>query len=207
MKGKIKQRREWRNALNLMTVEELLHIVHHQVGYDSTFIDMAYEELSNGPYAEIEQKAMSNSIFGILDDMGCTTRREGDAFIFRFQGEDYEIGIDDEFDHIVIRDNNWKTLKLKDEAKVNETILAINKTNIWNAVTIAYLVDLEDGVMEVFSLGKIPYFPDMDYLKKFIPKKLDEMQESHQLVDFFVREMQKSEEGDSAGGKTSIDLN
>ena len=65
---------------------------------------------------------------------------------------------------------------------------AINKANICNTVTIAYIEDYEDGVMEIYSTSTIPYYPNYTYLYKYINNKLVDMLSNHHFVDNFLKQ-------------------
>ena len=189
---KNKRQREWEDALNLMTEEELQFIREHPVGYYQNFVKMATKkawEITDDPYPIPENEAVKNAILHILGEMGCQCEiDEDDEIFFCCQGAEFSIRFDEEFEYIKIVDNSWKKVNLNDSEAVLKMTLAINRANIWNNVTIVYIIDKEEEVLDIFSSSSIPYFPNMTYLKKFLHNKLVEMLSSHDLVNRFLQE-------------------
>ncbi len=189
---KNKRQREWEDALNLMTEEELQFIREHPVGYYQNFVKMATKkawEIIDDPYPIPENEAVMNAILHILGEMGCQCEiDEDDEIFFCCQGAEFSIRFDEEFEYIKIVDNSWKKVNLNDSETVLKMTLAINRANIWNNVTIAYIIDKEEEMLDIFSSSSIPYFPNMTYLKKFVHNKLVEMLSSHDLVNRFLQE-------------------
>jgi hypothetical protein len=189
---KNKRQREWEDALNLMTEEELQFIREHPVGYYQNFVKMATKkawEIIDDPYPIPENEAVKNAILHILGEMGCQCEiDEDDEIFFCCQGAEFSIRFDEEFEYIKIVDNSWKKVNLNDSEAVLKMTLAINRANIWNNVTIVYIIDKEEEVLDIFSSSSIPYFPNMTYLKKFLHNKLVEMLSSHDLVNRFLQE-------------------
>jgi hypothetical protein len=187
---KKKNQTEWERAINLMTEDELQFIIQHQVGYYPSFLKMVREKRwDDDPYSVSENEAMMNAVLHILEDMGCQCEiDEENVIFFCCQGAEFSIRFDEEFEYIKIIDNSWKRVNLNDSEAVLKMTLAINKANIWNNVTIAYIFDAEEGVLDIFSSSSIPYFPNMTYLKKFLHNKLVEMLCSHDLVDRLLQE-------------------
>lgn len=187
---KKKKQTEWERAIDLMTEDELQFIIQHQVGYYPSFLEMVRgRRWDDDPYPVSENEAMMNAVLHILEEMGCQCEiDEGDEIIFCCQGAEFSIRFDEKFEYIKILDNSWKKVNLNDSEAVLKMTLAINMANIWNNVTIAYIFDSEDEVLDIFSSSSIPYFPNMTYLKKFLHNKLVEMLSSHDLVDRFLQE-------------------
>ncbi len=186
---KKKNYKEWEYALDMMTDEQLIYIYHHPVGYDPAFWEMAYEKCAEGQYAVPVNDAMINAIIEILGQMGCQCEiDEDDEIFFSYKGSEFSIRFDEQLDYIIMADNNWKRISLNDSNKVNNAIPAINRTNIWHGVTTAYLFDDEEQVMEIYSTTNIPFHLDIDYLKKYIPSKLDVLLTAHQLMEYFQQE-------------------
>ena len=193
MTNKNKRLAEWENALNLMTDEELQFILEHQEGYYRKFLNMVWEiRREYNTYPVPENKAMMNAIMNILQEMGCRCNvDEDDVIRFWCQGAEFAISIDKKFDYIKIVDNSWKKVKIKDLDTVWKMMRAINKANIWHNVTIAYIIDEEEDVIDFYSSSNIPYFPNYTYLKKFVNNKLVDMLGAHDLVDAFLEEEEK----------------
>lgn len=188
--GKKNCHTEWERAIDLMTEEELYFIKTHQVGYSPGFLKMLWEKNRNDdPYPIPENEAVKNAILHILGEMGCQCEiDEDDEIFFCCQGAEFSIRFDEEFEYIKIVDNSWKKVNLNDSEAVLKMTLAINRANIWNNVTIVYIIDKEEEVLDIFSSSSIPYFPNMTYLKKFLHNKLVEMLSSHDLVNRFLQE-------------------
>ena len=187
------RRKEWEDAISLMTDEELDFVWGHPDGYYPGFYKMVRERGCyswNAPYHVPENKAMMNAIIGILNEQGCQCKYddEFDELCFFYHGSNFSIRFDEDFEYIKIIDNSWKKLRLDDSDGVEKKIYAINRANIWSSVTIAYILDMEERTMEVFSSSNIPYFPNRAYLKKFLNSKLLNMLSSHDLVDYFLQE-------------------
>ena len=192
---KKKKQTEWERAINLMTEDELQFIIQHQVGYYPGFLEMVRgKRWDDDPYSVSENEAMMDAVLHILEDMGCQCEiDEDDEIFFCCQGAEFSIRFDEKFDYIKIFDNSWKKVNLNDSEAVFNMILAINKANIWHNVTIGYIFDSEERVLDIFSSSSIPYFPNMTYLKKFLHNKLVEMLSSHDLVDRFLQEEEELE--------------
>lgn len=186
---------EWERAINLMTEEELQFIIQHQVGYYPGFLEMVREKRWNDdPYSVSENEAMMDAVLHILGEMGCQCEiDENDEILFWCQGAEFSIRFDEKFEYIKIFDNSWKQVNLNDAEAVFNMVLAINKANIWHNVTIGYIFDSEERLLDIFSSSSIPYFPNMTYLKKFLHNKLVEMLSSHDLVDRFLQEEEEVE--------------
>ena len=189
---KNKHHDEWEHALNLMTEDELQFILEHPVGYYRSFLDMAWDakfKIKQYPYCVPDDKAMINAIINILEDLGCECRvNEENELTFIYQGAGFYLKTDDCLDYIVFIDNSWKKVSLKNPDIVNKMKRAINKANICNTVTIAYIEDYEDGVMEIYSTSTIPYYPNYTYLYKYINNKLVDMLSNHHFVDNFLKQ-------------------
>ena len=186
---KNKRRNEWEKALNLMTEEELLFILEHPVGYYSSFLNMVREKLNEDPYSIPENKAMTDAIMNILEGLDCQCElNKDDEICFFFRNAEFYIKFDETFDNIVIFDNSWKKVKVKNSNVAEKMSHAINRTNIWHNVTIAYIIDNEEHVMDIFSSSSIPYYPNMDYLKKHLKNKLVDMLISHNHMTNFLQE-------------------
>lgn len=190
---KKKNQTEWERAIDLMTEEELYFISTHQVGYHPDFLKLLWKKNRNwddDPYPISEKEAMINAILYLLEDMGCQCEiDEDDEIYFFYQSAEFSLRFDEEYEYIKIIDNSWKKVNFNDAEAVYKMTLAINKANIWNNVTIGFIFDTEERVMDIFSSSHIPYFPNMTYLKKFLHNKLVEMFGTHDLVDRFLQEL------------------
>lgn len=187
------RRKEWEEAVNLMTDDELDFVLEHPDGYYRGFYLMALDKASENrhyPYLIPENKAMMNAIIGILEGLGCQCEYddEFDELCFFYHGSNFSIRFDEDFEYIKIIDNSWKKMSLDDSDGVEEKIYAINRANIWSSVTIAYILGMEERTMEIYSSSNIPYFPNRAYLKKFLHSKLLNMLSTHDLVDYFLQE-------------------
>ena len=189
---KNKCQKEWEITLNLMTEEELQFIREHPVGYYPDFLDMAWskrEKVIENPYSVPETKAMIDAIIHIVGELGCQSIDYEDGEICFFcQGAEFSIRFDEQYDYIDIVDRSWKVVRLNDTDLVENMKHAINKANIWHSVTIAYVIDEEEQVMEIHSSSNIPYYPNMAYLIKSLRNKLCEMLSTHDYVDCFLQE-------------------
>ena len=172
---KNKRQREWEDALNLMTEEELQFIREHPVGYNQNFVKMATKkawEIIDDPYPISEKQAMTNAIINILEELGSQCGINDDNEIcFICHGSNYTIRIDKDYDYVDILDISWRKIDLNDSDLVEKMIHAINKANILNRVKIVYLIDHEEKVMDIFSSSNMPYYPNYAYLKKIYKTK------------------------------------
>ena len=189
---KNKRKREWEDALNLMTEDELYFVVEHQAGYYSSFVKMAWEKIHSllkEPYNISEKEAMRNTILNILEEMGsyCGVNEDDDIF-FVFQGAEFSIRLDTQYNYVEIFDNSWKKIHLNNSVTVQKVAEIINKANIFHKVTIFYLKDEEEQVMEIVSSSNIPYFTNLTYLKNSLLIKLSDMLDSHDFVDYYLKE-------------------
>lgn len=187
------RRKEWEDAIRLMTDEELAFVCGHPDGYYPGFYKMVMERgwySWNAPYHIPENKAMMNAIIDILNELGCQCDYddEFDELCVFYHGSNFSVSISDDFEYIKIIDNSWKSMNLDDSVGMEKIIYAINRTNIWSSVTIAYILDREEQTMEVFSFSNIPYFPNRAYLEKSLHSKLLNMLSSHELLDYFLQE-------------------
>jgi hypothetical protein len=188
--GKNKHQTEWERAINLMTDEELQFIREHEIGYDPGFLDLVWEKKLGDVSSYIpENKAMMDAIINILGNLGCQCEIcEDDEIYFCYHTSEFSIRFDENFDYIKIIDNSWKTVDLNDSEATLKMSIAINRANAWHNVTIAFIIDEEEHVMDVFSSSNMPYFPNYTYLKKFLHNKLVELLSSHNLVDRFLQD-------------------
>lgn len=193
MAKKRKCQTEWERAIDLMTEDELQFIIQHREGYDPDFLELVFEKRWDyDPFSVSENKAMMGAIINILGKLGCQCEIDkDDEIFFCCQGAEFSISFDENFDYIKIIDNSWKTVDLKDSDATLKMALAINKANIWNHVTIGYIFDAEEGVLDIFGSSSIPYFPNYTYLKKFLHNILVDMLSSHDLVDHFLQEQEE----------------
>ena len=170
--NKDERQREWEDALNLMTEEEMDFILAHPVGHYPGFLEMVSDklwDLMEDPYSVSENKAMLNAIVNIIEGLGSKCEiDEDDRINFTFSDADFSITFDKNFNYIEIIDNSWKKIDIKNSSLMQNTMLAVNKANIWNSVTIAYIIGEEENVVELFSFTTMPYYPNYAYLKKFI---------------------------------------
>ena len=95
-------------------------------------------------------------------------------------------------------------VQLNNIEKVENMRFAINRANVFNSVTISYIIDSEEGVMELHSSSNIPYFPNMAYLQKSLKNKLCEMLSTHDLVAYYL---QKAEDYSLEEAFSQIDTN
>ena len=104
--NKNKRQREWEDALNLMTEDELQFIREHPVGYYQNFVKMATEkawEMIDDPYPIPEKQAMTNAIINILEELGSQCGINDDNEIcFICHGANYTIRIDKDYDYTVL---------------------------------------------------------------------------------------------------------
>ena len=205
---KNKRRKEWEAALDLMTEEELDFITEHPVGYYPSFYEMArmkQMEMMDDPYAISEPQAMMNAIIHIIEELGCQCIvYEDDELCFYCQGASFSVFFDKQYDYIDIVDRSWKMVQLNNIEKVENMRFAINRANVLNSVTISYIIDSEEGVMELHSSSNIPYFPNMAYLQKTLKNKLCEMLSTHDLVAYYL---QKAEDYSLEEAFSQIDTN
>ena len=189
---KNKRQREWEDALNLMTEDELQFIREHPVGYYQNFVKMATKkawEIIDDPYPISEKQAMTNAIINILEELGSQCGINDDNEIcFICHGANYTIRIDKDYDYVDILDISWRKIDLNDSDLVEKMIHAINKANILNRVKIVYLIDHEEKVMDIFSSSNIPYYPNYAYLKKYLQNKILDMMSTHELVNHILQE-------------------
>ena len=60
---KDKRKREWEDALNLMTEDELYFVIEHQEGYYPSFVKMAWKKIDrmlDEPYPIYEKEAIND---------------------------------------------------------------------------------------------------------------------------------------------------
>lgn len=189
---KNKRKREWEEALDLMTEEELHFVIEHQAGYYPSFVEMARTKIArmlDEPYHISEKEAMRNAIINILGEVGsyCGVNEEDEIF-FVFQGVEFSIRFDTQYNYIEIFDNSWKKINLNNSVTALKVAETINKANIYHRVTISFIIDEEEQVMEIFSSSNIPYFTNLTYLKKSLLIKLSDMLDSHDFVDYYFKE-------------------
>ena len=183
---------EWEDALNLMTEDELYFVIEHQEGYYPSFVKMAWKKIDrmlDEPYPISEKEAMMNAIINILEEMGSYCRvNENDEIFFVFRGAEFSIRFDTQYNYIEILDNSWKKIHLNDSVTAQKVAETINKANIFHSVTIFYLTDEEEQVMEIIGSSNIPYFTNLTYLKNSLLIKLSDMLDSHDFVDYYLKE-------------------
>ena len=189
---KDKRKREWEDALNLMTEDELYFVIEHQEGYYPSFVKMAWKKIDrmlDELYHISEKEAMMNAIINILEEMGSYCRvNENDEIFFVFRGAEFSIRFDTQYNYIEILDNSWKKIHLNDSVTAQKVAETINKANIFHSVTIFYLTDEEEQVMEIIGSSNIPYFTNLTYLKNSLLIKLSDMLDSHDFVDYYLKE-------------------
>lgn len=197
--------KEWERAINLMTDEELQFIVEHQVGYCQNFLKMVWDKkMDDDPYSISENKAMMDAIIYLLEEMGGQCEiNEDDEISFFYQGAEYSISFDKQFDYIDIIDNSWKKVSLNVPGVFEKMVLAINSANVGNSVNIAYIIDKEEEVMDIYGSSFIPYFPNMTYLRKYLHHILVDMMSSHDFVDYYFKEEEDKSIVQSFSQKTS----
>lgn len=192
MMEKDKRKREWEDALNLMTEDELYFVIEHQEGYYPSFVKMAWKKIDrmlDELYHISEKEAMMNAIINILEEMGSYCRvNENDEIFFVFRGAEFSIRFDTQYNYIEILDNSWKKIHLNDSVTAQKVAETINKANIFHSVTIFYLTDEEEQVMEIIGSSNIPYFTNLTYLKNSLLIKLSDMLDSHDFVDYYLKE-------------------
>lgn len=189
---KNKRKREWEDALDLMTEEELHFVIEHQAGYYPSFVEMARTKIArilDEPYHISEKEAMRNAIINILGEVGsyCGVN-EDDEIFFVFQDAEFSIRFDTQYNYIEIFDNSWKKINLNNSVTALKVVETINKANIYHRVTISFIMDEEEQVMEIFNSSNIPYFTNLTYLKKSLLIKLSDMLDSHDFVDYYLKE-------------------
>lgn len=189
--NKLERQREWEKALDLMTEEELEFVLAHPVGYYPSFLEMVSAklwDLMEDPYSVAENKAMMNTIISIIEGLGSKCEiDEDDRINFCFSDADFSITFDKDFNYIEITDNSWKKIDIKNSKLMENTMLAVNKANIWNSVTIAYIIGEEENVVEIYSYTTIPYYPNYTYLKKFIESKLYDCLGTHKYYEYILK--------------------
>lgn len=192
MMEKDKRKREWEDALNLMTEDELYFVIEHQEGYYPSFVKMAWKKIDrmlDELYHISEKEAMMNAIITIIEEMGCYCRvNEDDEIFFVFQGANFSIRFDTQYNFIEILDNSWKKIHLNNSVTAQKVAETINKANLFHSVKIYYLTDEEEQVMEIIGSSNIPYFTNQTYLEKFLLTKLSEMLDCHDFVDYYLKE-------------------
>ena len=195
--NKYERQKEWEDALNMMTEDELYYIFAHPVGYYPSFLKMANAKAWNmmdDPYPIAENKAMMNAIVNIIEGLGSPCEiYDNEEISFCFKGADFSITFDKDFDYIEIIDNSWKNIDLNNFGLVERIKRAINGTNCRNSVTTAYIIDRGAKEMELYSYTSIPYFPNITYLKRFIEDKLYDLLGTHKLFDFHLKVEEEKE--------------
>jgi hypothetical protein len=81
--NKLERQREWEDALELMTEEELEFVLAHPVGYYPSFLEMVSAklwDLMEDPYSVAENKAMMNTIISIIEGLGSKCEIDEDVF-------------------------------------------------------------------------------------------------------------------------------
>lgn len=189
---KNKRKREWEDALNLMTEDELYFVLEHQAGYYPSFVEMArtrFLEMKDEPYSISEKEAMMNTIITILEEMGsyCGVNKDDEIF-FVFRGAEFSIRFDTQYNYIEIFDNSWKKINLINFDTALKVVETINKAHVYHRVTICYIIDEEEQVMDIYSCSNIPYFTNQTYLKKSLLVKLSDMLDSHDFVEYYLQE-------------------
>ena len=183
---------EWEDALNLMTEDELYFVIEHQEGYYPSFVKMAWKKIDrmlDEPYPISEKEAMMNAIINILEEMGSYCRvNENDEIFFVFRGAEFSIRFDTQYNYIEILDNSWKKIHLNNSVTAQKVAETINKANLFHSVKIYYLTDEEEQVMEIIGSSNIPYFTNLTYLKNSLIIKLSDMLDSHDFVDYYLKE-------------------
>jgi len=209
--NKDERQREWEDALNLMTEEEMEFILAHPVGHYPDFLEMVSAklwDLMDDPYSVSENKAMLNAIVNIIEGLGSKCEiDEDDRINFTFSDADFSITFDKNFNYIEIIDNSWKKIDIKNSSLMENTMLAVNKANIWNSVTIAYIIGEEENVVELFSFTTMPYYPNYAYLKKFIECKLYDCLGTHQYYDYLLKKEEEAEIRDIFSNKAPSEGN
>ena len=103
---KNKRKREWEESLDLMTEEELHFVIEHQAGYYPSFVEMARTKIArmlDEPYHISEKEAMRNAIINILGEVGSYCEvNEDDEIFFVFQGAEFSIRFDTQYNYIEI---------------------------------------------------------------------------------------------------------
>jgi hypothetical protein len=175
-----------------MTEDELYFVIEHQEGYYPSFVKMAWKKIDrmlDEPYPISEKEAMMNAIINILEEMGSYCRvNENDEIFFVFRGAEFSIRFDTQYNYIEILDNSWKKIHLNDSVTAQKVAETINKANIFHSVTIFYLTDEEEQVMEIIGSSNIPYFTNLTYLKNSLIIKLSDMLDSHDFVDYYLED-------------------
>ncbi len=185
---KNKRREEWEDAINLMTKEEKGYILAHPVGYYKSFLNMVWSETADDPLSVYNTKVMINTIIHIIEGLGSRCRvNDENEICFYFQGADFAISFDDTTDYIIIVDNSWKVVKVNDFNILQKMIRVINRVNVGQSATMAYIIDEEEQVMDIFSHTNIPYYPNYTYLEKYLHNKLVDMVNAHELVAYYLQ--------------------
>lgn len=209
--NKEERQRKWEEALDLMTEEEMEFILAHPVGHYPDFLKMISAKLRNlmeDPYSVSENKAMLNAIVNIIEDLGSKCEiGDDDRINFTFSDADFTISFDRDFNYIEITDNSWKKIDIKNSSLIQNAMLAVNKANIWNSVTIAYIIGEEENVVEIYSYTTIPYYPNYTYLKKFIESKLYDCLGTHKYYDYILKKEEEAEIRDIFSNKAPSEGN
>ena len=129
---------------------------------------------------------MRDTVMSIMTELGCLceVNDEGDIDInFHDSGlypndvEDYlndwdfYISFDDQLLYIEINEL-WKKVSLDDTNGIDRMLCAINSANLSNTATTAYYINEEEQAMVVSCSTNMPYLPQEEYLKKFLPQKV-----------------------------------
>lgn len=134
----------------------------------------------------IKLQEMRDTVMSIMTELGCLcdVNDEGDIDIhFHDSGlypndvEDYlndwdfYISFDDQLLYIEINEL-WKKVSLDDTDRIDKMIYAINSANLSNTATTAYHINEEEQTMVVSCSTNMPYLPQEEYLKEFLPQKV-----------------------------------
>lgn len=134
----------------------------------------------------IKLQEMRDTVMSIMTELGCLcdVNDEGDIDIHFHDSElypndvedylndwDFYISFDDQLHYIEIIEL-WKKVSLDDTDGIDKMLYAINSANLSSTVSTAYYINEEEQMMVVSCSTNMPYLPQEEYLKEFLPQKV-----------------------------------
>ena len=120
-----------------------------------------------------------------LEELGCQYEVNDEAdkvtISFKYQGEEFVVGVSDDKAIIWISDFSWSGMELNNQ-DVERLKSAINEANSLGAITTFYTVDNEKGYLVLHSHRVVYFTYHIPDCKEYLKAHLDMFFQSHQHV-------------------------
>lgn len=134
-------------------------------------------------------------LIAVLRKMNCLVEEDEDdaaRISFNFQGENFCATASNDCLMVTIYDFSWGNVPLDDIDEVSNLRKAINTTNLYTGLTVAYTISKEHQRMVVHTKRQILLTPSIHNIKTYMQAMLSGFFEVHRVLN---RELDKLREG------------